>query len=67
MEESEILTISIDKSKKKAFLQMLKLFDFVKLESPKDFISRYIKTAPKNGNISEKEILSEISRHRRFK
>lgn len=64
--QSEIVTIAVDKSKKKAFLEMLKLFDFVKIESPKEFITRYIQTAPKS-NLSEKEILAEIAQNRRQK
>lgn len=62
--QTEIVTIAVDKSKKKAFLEMLKLFDFVKIESPNEFISRYIKTAPKKNLLSEKEILAEISQNR---
>jgi len=38
---TERLTITIEKSKKKAFIKMLSLFDFVKVERTKDFIKKF--------------------------
>jgi hypothetical protein len=59
-ETEEILTIRVKKSKAKAFRNMLKLFDFVKLESPIEKIQRYISTAPKDVPLSDDDIMSII-------
>lgn len=59
-EKDEIITIRVKKSKAKAFLKMLKLFDFIKLESPEEKIARYIKSAPKNVPLTGDDIINLI-------
>jgi hypothetical protein len=59
-EREEVLTIRVKKSKAKAFRSMLKLFDFVKLESPTEKIQRYINTAPKGVPLMDDDIMSII-------
>jgi hypothetical protein len=61
---SERIILSVDKSKKKAFFAMLKLFDFVKIETPDDVLTRFIERAPKNVPMTEAEILDEVMAHR---
>ena len=56
----EPLTLLIDSSKKKAFLNALKLFDFVTVESTEQRVKRYLKSAPQNVTISDKEIMKEV-------
>lgn len=62
-EREEILTIRVKKSKVKAFRNMLKLFDFVKLESPIEKVDRYIRTAPKDIPLSDDDIMNLIKSH----
>lgn len=59
-EREEVLTIRVKKSKAKAFRSMLKLFDFVKMESPTEKIQRYINTAPKEVPITDDDVMSMI-------
>lgn len=61
MEESdEIITLRVKKSKSKAFRNMLKLFDFVKMETPEDKLDRYIQTTPKDVPLSDDDIMEMI-------
>nr|NQU89962.1 hypothetical protein [Bacteroidota bacterium] len=62
-EREEILTIRVKKSKVKAFRNMLKLFDFVKLESPIEKVQRYISTAPKDVPLTDDDIMGMIKSH----
>jgi len=39
---------------------MLKLFDFIKLESPEEKIARYIKSAPKKVPLTDDDIMNLI-------
>ncbi len=59
-EKDEIITVRVKKSKAKAFRNMLKLFDFIKLESPEEKINRYVKTAPKDVPLSDDDIMELI-------
>ena len=59
---TELLTLRVDKNRKKAFMDMLKLFDFVTVETTGDAISRYIRSAPRGKKLSEKTIQAEISK-----
>ena len=59
-EKDEIITVRVKKSKAKAFRDMLKLFDFIKLESPEEKINRYIKTAPKDVPLTDNDIMNLI-------
>jgi hypothetical protein len=59
-EIDETLVIRVKKSKVKAFKGMLKLFDFVRLETPEEKIDRYIQTAPKDVPLTDDDIMSVI-------
>ncbi|MBM3435243.1 MAG: hypothetical protein FJY07_03375 [Bacteroidetes bacterium] len=59
-DKDEIITIRVKKSKAKAFRKMLKLFDFIKLESPEEKIARYIKSAPKKVPLTDDDIMNLI-------
>lgn len=59
-EKDEIITVIVKKSKAKAFRAMLKLFDFIQLESPEEKINRYIRTAPKDVPLSDDDIMDLI-------
>lgn len=63
-ETEEILTIRVKKSKAKAFRAMLKLFDFVKLETREDTLNRYILSAPNNVPLSDADIMEIIKSDR---
>lgn len=56
----ETLVIRVKKTKAKAFRDMLKLFDFVTLETPEEQIERYIKNAPKDVPLTDGEIMDLI-------
>ncbi len=47
-------------AKKAAFLEMLKLFDFVEIEPLSTQLKRYIKNAPKNVPLTDDDIMSEV-------
>ena len=59
-ETDEILTIRVRKSKAKAFRSMLKLFDFVSLETAEEKLNRYILSSPKNTPVSDEDIMKII-------
>ncbi|MBE0638482.1 MAG: hypothetical protein IH598_08180 [Bacteroidales bacterium] len=59
-ESEETITIRVRKSKAKAFRQMLRLFDFVNLETPEEKIERYIKNAPKDVPLDDDDIMGMI-------
>ena len=61
---SERIILTVDKSKMKAFVAMLKLFDFVRVETPEDVLDRFIQQAPKNVPLTEQDILNEVMEHR---
>ncbi len=58
------IILSVDKSKEQAFLEMLKLFDFVKIETTQDVLERYIQNAPFDVPLSEEEIMAEVMEER---
>ncbi|MCD4697012.1 MAG: hypothetical protein K8S16_12315 [Bacteroidales bacterium] len=62
-EKIEIITLRVKKSKVKAFRNMLKLFDFVRLETPEEKLERYIRTSPKNIPLSDDDIMNMIKVH----
>jgi hypothetical protein len=59
--QTETLTLKVDKSKKKAFLEFLQLLDFVSVESDEEFLKRFIKNAPKNVPLSDEDIVNEVT------
>ena len=60
--EKIVLTLNTqDSVKKRLFLQMLRLFDFVQVETNTAFLKRFVKNAPKNVPLSDEDILEEIS------
>ncbi len=58
------IILSVDKEKEKAFLEMLKLFDFVKVESKDELLRRFIRNAPQNVPLTEADIVAEVMEHR---
>jgi hypothetical protein len=59
-EMDEIMTIRVEKSKAKAFRDMLKLFNFVKLETPEERFERYLSTSPRDVAITDEDIMGII-------
>ncbi len=64
MQISDTLVIKIDKSKKKAFLEMLKWLDFVEVQSQESVLQRFVKNAPLNVPLSYDDIVKEVMIHR---
>lgn len=62
-ETDEIITIRVKKSKAKAFRDMLKLFNFIKLETPEEKLNRYLMTSPTNIPLEDDEIMDIIKKH----
>lgn len=58
------IILSVDKEKEQAFLEMLKLFDFVKVESKEELLRRFIRNAPKNVPLTEADVVNEVMEHR---
>ncbi len=50
------VVLTVPASKMKAFLAMLRQFDYVQVELLEEIIKRYIRTAPKNAQVSDEEI-----------
>jgi ABC-type dipeptide/oligopeptide/nickel transport system ATPase component len=62
-ESDEIIMLRVKKSKAKAFRNMLKMLDFVQLETPEDRLDRYIKSAPTNVPVTDDDIMNLIKGH----
>lgn len=58
------IILSVDKNKEKAFLEMLKLLDFVKVESKEELLRRFIQNAPQDVPLTEEDIVAEVTAHR---
>jgi len=58
------IILFIDKEKEQAFLEMLKLFDFVKVESKEELLRRFVQNAPKNAPLGETDVVNEVMKHR---
>lgn len=58
------IILSVAKEKEQAFLEMLKLFDFVKVESKEELLRRFIQNAPKNVPLTEVDVVNEVMEHR---
>jgi hypothetical protein len=64
MRVSDTLILKIDKSKKKAFLEMLQWLDFVEVQSPDSVLQRFVKNAPKDVPLTDEELIEEVMAHR---
>jgi predicted nucleic acid-binding protein len=64
MQIADTLVLKIDKSKKKAFLEMLKWLDFVEVQTQKSVLQRFVKNAPQNVPLSYDDIVTEVMAHR---
>lgn len=64
MRVSDTLILKIDKSKKKAFLEMLQWLDFVEVQSTGSVLQRFVKNAPKDVPLTDEEIVEEVMVHR---
>lgn len=58
------IILSVDNKKEKAFLEMLKLFDFAKVENKEELLRRFIRIAPKDVPLTEEAIVIEVMEHR---
>ena len=63
----ERIVLRVDAAKKKAFLEMLKLFDFVEVESLEEQMNRYVEHAPTKVTLTDDEIMQEIQAVRKRK
>lgn len=52
--------LSVAKEKGQAFLGMLKLLDFVKIESKEELLRRFIQNVP----LTEADVVNEVMEHR---
>ena len=50
------LVLTLPASKVEAFLEMLKQYDFVKVDKLDEIIQRFIRNAPKDAEITDEEI-----------
>lgn len=50
------LVLTLPASKVAAFLEMLKQYDFVKVDKLDEIIQRFIRNAPKDADITDEEI-----------
>ena len=58
------IILSIDKSKEQAFLEMLKLFDFVQVLTKEELLRRFIQNTLQPAPLSEADVLEEVMAHR---
>lgn len=56
----ERIVLRVDPTKKAAFLEMLKLFDFVEVESLQNQVKRYVKNSPTDVPLSDNDIMSQL-------
>ena len=64
MRVSDTLILKIDKSKKKAFLEMLQWLDFVEVQSPDSVLQRFVKNAPQDVPLTDEDVIEEVMAHR---
>ena len=64
MRVSDTLILKIDKSKKRAFLEMLRWLDFVEVQSPHSVLQRFVKNAPEDVPLTDEEVIEEVMAHR---
>lgn len=57
--------LRIDPTKKAAFLEMLKLFDFVEVETLNTQLNRYIENAPQHVPLTDEDIVAEVKASRK--
>ena len=53
---SQKLVLTIPSSKMAAFLEVLKQYDFVKVDKLDEIIGRFVRNAPKNVTVTDDEI-----------
>jgi hypothetical protein len=66
--QRERVTLYVDKRKKKSFIKMLQLFNFVEVENQQDQLNRFIENAPPNIPLTEldiSELLTDLRRTKR--
>ena len=66
--QRERVTLYVDRRKKKSFIKMLELFNFVEVEDRHDQLNKFIENAPQNVPLSELEIselLTDLRRNKR--
>lgn len=56
----ERVMLRIDPAKKAAFLKMLKLFDFVEVETLNAQVKRYVSNAPTDVPLTDEDIMQEV-------
>jgi len=63
---SQKLVLTVPASEMAAFLEVLKSYDFVKVDQLDDITARFVKNAPQNAPISEEEV-ADILMEMRYK
>ena len=61
MEKIILILNTQDSVKKRLFLQTLRLFNFVQVETDAAFVKRFIKNVPKNVPLNDDDILKELT------
>lgn len=56
----ERIMLRVAPAKKAAFLEMLKLFDFVEVETLDAQLKWYIRNAPKNVSLTDDDVMQEV-------
>jgi hypothetical protein len=64
MQAADTIIIKVEKSKKEAFLEMLKWLDFVEVQSPDSVLQRFLKTAPTDVSLDYDDVVAEVMAHR---
>lgn len=57
---TERVMLRVDPAKKAAFLEMLKLFDFVEVETLDAQVKRYVENAPQQVPLTDDDIMAEV-------
>ena len=55
-EAAQKLVLTIPSAQMARFLEVIRQFDFIKVESLEEIINRYLRTAPKQMSVSDDEI-----------
>lgn len=61
----ERVMLRVDPARKAAFLEMLKLFDFVEVETLNMQVDRYVTNAPQNVPLTDDDIMQEVQAARK--
>lgn len=57
----ERVMLRVNPARKAAFLEMLKLFDFVEVETLPEQVKKYVDNAPQNVPLTDDDIMREVN------